>query len=284
MTVLAALASSLAVGLVVSLIVGTGQVGGPRRRRRKAGVAGVDASPLSFWATSLGVAGVAYLASLALTGLPVVSLAPALVIATLPRAYLAKRRNKRIARVQEAWPDGIRDILASVRSGSSLANAVESLTTYGPEPLREAFQGFDVYSRSIGVVSALEMVRDDLADPTADRVIEVLVLAHQRGGAVVPDILEDLASAVTRDVWAAEQMRTEALEQKINARVVFVLPWLVLIAMTARAGPFRQFYSSPGGVLVVAIGVLLSVLGIWVVARLGSEPAEPRVFTGEMRR
>ena len=131
--------------------------------------------------------------------------------------------------------------------------------------------------------AALEMVKDDIADPTTDRIIEVLILAYQRGGVVVPEILEDLAEATTRDLWTMEQIRTEALEQKINSRVVFVLPWVVLVAMTARSGPFRDFYSTPAGLLVVGIGGAMSLLGVAIASRLGAQPPEPRVFGGAER-
>ena len=123
------------------------------------------------------------------------------------------------------------------------------------------------------------MIKADLADPTSDRVIEVLILAYERGGAVVPEILSDLAEATTRDIWTLEQVRTEALEQKINARVVFVLPWFVLIAMTAQAGAFRDFYSTPAGLTVALVGGMMSLVGIAIASRLGSQPTEPRVFT-----
>jgi tight adherence protein B len=130
------------------------------------------------------------------------------------------------------------------------------------------------------VIPALEMVRSDLADPTSDRVIEVLILAHQRGGSVVPEILFDLAVATTRDVWTMEQIRGEALEQKINSRVVFVLPWLVLVVMTMRSGAFRDFYSTSVGVLVVVVCGVLSLGGMAIASRIGAQPEEPRVFVG----
>lgn len=251
----------------------------PRRRVRES-LPGLDVSTSQFWATVIGAGVLSYLVVFALTGLVVVALVPALVVATLPKAYFTRKRSQRLGRVQEAWPDGLRDLLSSVRSGASLPTAIENLATFGPEPLREAFQGFDMYSRSLGVVKALEMVKDDIADPTADRIIEVLILAYERGGSVVPEILEDLAEATTRDLWTLEQVRTEALEQKINSRVVFVLPWLVLVAMTARSGAFRDFYSTPAGLLVVAFGGVMSLVGVAVASRLGSQPAEPRVFSG----
>lgn len=277
MTLIASAATAVAAGaLAYWLLTNVGRRRG--RRPRDSRVPGLDVSPLQFWLTVIGAGAITFFVLYALTGLVAVSLVPAVVVATLPKTYFARKRAQRLARVQEAWPDGLRDILSSVRSGSSLPSAIENLSMFGPEPLREAFQGFDLYSRSLGVVPALEMVRDDLADPTADRVIEVLILAYERGGSVVPAILEDLAEATTRDLWTMEQIRTEVLEQKINSRVVFILPWIVLTAMTARSGAFRDFYSSPPGLLVVLAGGLMSLIGIWIASRLGVQPVEPRVF------
>lgn len=278
MVVAAACVTAVAAGLIANVLLT--RIRRPRRRSRIL-LPGLDVSSNQFWATVLGAAAVTYFMVFALTGLVVVSMVPALVVATLPRAYFARKRSLRLGRVQEAWPDGLRDILSSVRSGASLPTAIENLATFGPEPLREAFQGFGVYSRSLGVVRALELVKDDIADPTADRVIEILILAYERGGSVVPDILEDLAEATTRDLWTLEQVRTEALEQKINSRVVFVLPWLVLVAMTARSGAFRDFYSTTAGLLVVAFGGVMSLIGVALASRLGAQPVEPRVFGGE---
>lgn len=241
---------------------------------------GLDVTRSQFWAASLGAGAGSFLLFLAVTGLAVVALVPAIVVATLPKAYYTRRNARRLGDVLEAWPDGLRDLVSSVRAGASLPTAIESLGSHGPGPLRQAFSGFGVYSRSLGVVSALEMIRSDLGDPTSDRVIEVLVLAHQRGGTVVPEILSDLADATTRDVWALEQVRSEALEQKINSRAVFVLPWLVLVAMTVRSGAFRDFYSSPAGALVVALGGVMSLVGMFIASRLGRQPDEPRVFVG----
>jgi Flp pilus assembly protein TadB len=96
----------------------------------------------------------------------------------------------------------------------------------------------------------------------------------------VPEVLSDLAEATTRDLWTLEQVRSEALEQKLNSRIVFVLPWFVLVAMTAQSGAFREFYSTPAGILVALVGGVMSLVGILIASKLGSQPAEPRVFSG----
>ncbi|MGH8874078.1 MAG: type II secretion system F family protein [Acidimicrobiia bacterium] len=286
------MAAALAAGMFAALVVAwvTGSVPELRFRRRRHGQAagrqqwllqaGLDVTPRQFWVVSLGAGAAALAAVWLLSGVWSVALGPAVVVACLPRAYFARVRSRRLMEVQRAWPDGLRDLVASITSGMSLARAVEALAESGPAPLREAFGRYPLLSRTLGVVPALEIVKEELADATSDRVIEVLVLAHERGGAIVPEILKDLAEATTRDVWVLEEIQTQSLEQKINARVVFVLPWVVLVAMNVRSGPFRDFYQTTAGAVVVAIGGAMSLLGMWLIGRLGREPEEQRVLGG----
>jgi hypothetical protein len=57
-----------------------------------------------------------------------------------------------------------------------------------------------------------------------------------------------------------------------------VLPWLVLIALTARPGAFRDFYQSPGGVVTLLLAGGLTIVGVLTLGRLGREPIEARPF------
>lgn len=279
MSFLAALMSAVAAGGILSIIARRGARSLPRRSAQS-GHLGVELSRAQFWLTAAGAGFATFLVLLATTRIVIVAVVPSVVVATFPRSYYARRRARQLAELLEAWPDGLRDLVSSVRTGASLSTAIENLGRFGPEPLRVAFGGFGIYARSLGVAPALEMIRSDLADPTSDRVIEVLILAHQRGGAVIPAILNDLANATTRDVWTLEQVRSEGLEQKINSRIVFVLPWVVLVAMTAQSSAFRDFYSSSAGALVVTVGGVMSLAGMVIASRIGAQPAEPRVFTG----
>src|SRR5206468_1727515 len=90
----------------------------------------------------------------------------------------------------------------------SLAVGAVALAASGPPPLQEAFARFPMLARMLGTVPALEVIKEELADPTSDRVIEVLVIAHERGGQIVRDILEDLVAATTRDLKLLEEVET----------------------------------------------------------------------------
>jgi tight adherence protein B len=251
-----------------------------RRARRQQTPTGLGFSRRQFTILLTGGAVLVFAVVWAISGVWPIALLPAIGTAYLPRPLMEKKRAQRLMDLQRAWPDGLRDLVASISSGASLSRALDHLAISGPRPLRDAFKSYPKLSRAVGVVAALDVIKSDLAHPGSDRVLEVLILAHDRGGSIVVEILRDLAEATTRDAWAMEEIETLSLEQKINARIVFVIPWLVLIFMTVRPGPFREFYQSVAGGFVVLIGGAASLFGMWLVGRLGREPDEPRVFGG----
>ena len=203
------LAAALCIGVFCYCAAGF-VIGRPPRlhrwRRGSAGVgaeqlwlaqAGLAVTPLQFWVASALAGTAALVACTFLTGTVLVAVVPGVAAASLPRACYGRRRAERLRAVQAAWPDALRDLLASIAAGRSLNGALVELASSGPEPLRHAFARFGAHARMLGTVPALEVIREELADPTSDRVIEVLVLASQRGGPIVKDILEDLVGATT---------------------------------------------------------------------------------------
>ena len=273
------LVAAVATGSAPSLFLRRG--GRPRERRESWLVqAGLALTPQQFWAGSAALGAIAFALLVVATGTPTVSVAPSLGVAVLPRLYYGRRRTARMREVQERWPDALRELTACIAAGMSLPQALCRLADAGPEPLRAAFSRYPLLQRMVGVVPALEVIKAELADPTSDRIIEVLILAHERGGRIVGDVLRDLAESTTEAVRTLEEIATDGLEQRINARAVLLIPWLILLGMTLAPGGYRDFYRSSGGVVTVAIGAVLSIVGTALVGRLSREQREDRVLAG----
>ena len=256
---------------------GPGAARAPGRRSRLATT--VAPVPLAQFVVVSAVAGMlAFLVATVLTGAPLVAVVPAVAVAGAPGAWYSRRRQARLRAIRAAWPDGLRDLAASVASGRSVAQALEALAESGPLPLRDAFAGFGGVARAFGATVALRRVAIDLADATTDRVVEVLVLAHERGGRIVTEIIEDLIEGTTRDLEVLEQIESEGLEMRINAGAVVILPWSVLVLLTVRGGAFRDFYTSPAGFVVVLVGAAMSAAGYLWIRHLGRGHEEPRVL------
>lgn len=275
MRLLAALLAAFAVATGTGLLVG---VIGTVARRSKTPAPARRRRPRRPLPTAWAVAGVV-IGFVTTQRIPL-AMAGGFVGLAIGRWKEARRALRAAEEVRQAWPDGLRQITAMIRSGSSVVTALDELSTTGPEALRGVLAPFVPRSRVLGVVAALEMMRAEVADATTDRVVEVLILAHERGGAIVPTILDDLAVAAAADLQTADEIRTVGLEQRLNARIVFIVPWVMLLLLTARPGPYREFYSSSLGVGVIVVGAILSAGGAALVSRLGKASIEPRVLSG----
>lgn len=242
--------------------------------------AGSDLTPRQFWAGSLLSGVVGFIILRAVAGTWWVALIPSVAIAFMPYSYFSRQRIQRLADVQKAWPDGLREVLAHVNSGATLAGAIEALAEKGPEALREAFSRFPAQAKMFGVVPALEIVKEELADPSSDKVIEVLILAHQYGGDSLQEVLRDLIETMSADQLTAEQIRTAGFEQKLEGLVVALAPWLILLFLATVPETYREFYRTQTGRFVVIVAGIWAAFG-WILMRmLAKQVPEVRVFGG----
>ncbi len=257
----------------------------PRMRRvRTSGArawlrqAGVGATPQQFVAVSIAL-GLAVFALLWVTlGTWVVAAVPGLFAVLGPYVFYAQRRRVRMQQIVVAWPDGLRDIAASLKVTNNLHRSLLMLSRSGPPPLRAAFAGYRANAETLGQAAALELIRSHLADATSDRVLEVLVLAVEEGIERLSELLTRLATDVAADIRLQEELKTSRLEPVLNARVVAAGPWMLLVYLTLQDGPYRQFYRSPAGAAVVGVGLVLTAVGLFWTQRLARDTEEPRVL------
>ena len=177
------------------------------------------------------------------------------------------------------WPDICDLLIASVRAGMSLPDAVASLSSSAPASLRPAFASFEADLAASGHFdSSAERLKTALADPTADRIIETLRMARQVGGTELTPVLRALAASVRAD--AALRAEVEARQSWIRGAAVLgvVAPWVIL-AMLALRPEGAKAYGSPEGVVLILAGAAVSFVAFRVMIRIGRLP-EPRRWFG----
>lgn len=285
MRLLIALTGGFTAYLVVGLLIGSAPTFTRSRRlprtgriRRWLNQVGSPLTPLQFVAASAGIGLAAWLLLALVMGEWFASFFPAMACSGYLAWTYEKRRRERLRDIAEAWPDAIRLLLSYVRSGSTIPMAVTALASQGPLVLRSAFDGWEERSRLLGFTTALELVREQLADPTSDRVIEVLLIAHEWGGELVVSVLSDLANEVTEDLRTDRAIRAEGTTQRIESWVVGVTPWLLLVYLTASQGSYRTFYQSGTGRLVVLAAAIWWAMGLIVLHVLKKRDVEARVL------
>ncbi len=213
------------------------------------------------------------------TGLPVLAALAVLAGGVAPIAGLRARRLRLRRLRRQLWPDVCDLLIASIRVGLSLPDAVAGLADSAPAMMRPAFAVFARDLRATGrFETSLDRLKAALADPIADRIIETLRMARQVGGTELSSVLRALSSSVRAD--AALRGEVEARQSWIRGAAVLgaVAPWVILGLLVMRPEGAAA-YGTPEGVLVICVGAAVSVVAYRIMIRIGRLP-EPRRWFG----
>ena len=243
----------------------------------RAGLA--DVTPTSVLSLCAVLFAVAFALVQAVSRTVPVAVAFAAMAAWLPIAVLRQRAARRLRDFAEVWPEAVDNLASAVRAGLSLPDAVAALGTNGPEALRADFAQFALDYQVTGRFGeCLDRLKDRLADPVGDRVIEGLRLAREVGGGDLGRLLRNLSGFLRDDARTRSELESRQAWTVNGARLAVAAPWIVLLLMSFQTTAIRQ-YASPGGVLVLGIGFGVCVLAYWAMMRIGRLPTEKRILS-----
>jgi tight adherence protein B len=207
-----------------------------------------------------------------------VALCFAVMAAYAPFALVRMRARSRRAQLRDLWPDAVDNITSAVRAGLALPEALSQLAIRGPEELRPAFAAFAEDYRATGRFhDCLDRLKDRLADPVGDRLVESLRIAREVGGSDLGRLLRTLSTFLREDARTRAELETRQGWTINAARLASAAPWIVLVMMSFQRDSL-QAYSSPAGVLVLAVGAGVTVVAYRLMVRIGRLPEEARVL------
>ena len=124
----------------------------------------------------------------------VAALVGGLLAACVPVSWYRSRRHRRLAAASEAWPRLLEELrLLTGAAGRSIPQALFEVGRRAPVEWRPAFAAAErewLLTTDFG--GTLALLKERLADPTADVVCETLLVAHEVGGSGLDRRLEEL--------------------------------------------------------------------------------------------
>lgn len=220
------------------------------------------------------VAGVVFMA----TSVPALTLLAAVAGCCAPWMYVRHRARAHLRARRDAWPDAVDHVASAVRAGLSIPEALRQLAHHGPEVLRDDFAAFARHDAAHGRFDAsLDVLKDSLADPAADRLIESLRLARNVGGTDVGRLLRTLSSFLREDAATRTELAAKQSWTVSAARLALAAPWLALIVVGFRSGGLEAYRTSTG-VAVLVLGGVVSWLAYLAMRAIGRLPIEERVM------
>ena len=243
----------------------------------RAGLGQVSATGFVVLCVSLGL--VATVLIQVVSGTPPVALAFGAMGAWLPVTVVSSRARRRQREFAEVWPEAVDNLASAVRAGLSLPDALAALGVRGPEPLRGAFDDFALDYQVTGRFGeCLDRLKDRLADPVGDRVVEGLRIAREVGGGELGRLLRNLSGYLRDEARTRSEMESRQAWTVNGARLAVASPWLVLLFMSFQSEVIHR-YASPGGVVVLVLGAAACLVSYRLMMRLGRLPTERRILS-----
>lgn len=258
---------------------GAAPVAWTRRRTtllRQAGVTGVESHHLLIlqFATAL----VSFVVVLLVTAS--VSIAGCFTVFgfAAPVVLVSRLRRRRTTALREVWPEVVDDLTSAVRAGLSLPEALATLGSRGPEPLREPLARFGSRYRASGrFMDSLDLLKAELADPVADRICETLRVAREVGGTDLGRVLRTLSAFLREDARTRAELETRQGWTVNAARLAVAAPWVVLLLLATQQTTLDAYDSPTGAGLLVGGGIACAV-AYRVMVRIGRLPEDLRVL------
>ena len=251
--------------------------GGMGRLLARAGLGDVTPTGVVLLCVVLGLLGFGLVQAASRTA--PVAIVFGLMAAYAPIGVLRQRALRRQRDFAEVWPEAVDNLASAVRAGLSLPDAVSALGTSGPEVLREPFARFALdYQVSGRFGDSLDLLKERLADPVGDRVVEGLRVAREVGGGDLGRLLRNLSGFLRDDARTRSELESRQAWTVNGARLAVAAPWVVLLLMSFQTTVIQR-YASPAGVVVLSIGAGLCLLAYRLMTRIGRLPVERRILS-----
>lgn len=247
-----------------------------RERLVQAGLGSVPVPVFVIASAVLGVAGLSI--AFAVTGVLALAVVIGAIAAGAPTAAVGWRARVRRSTARTVWPDIVDQLISAVRSGLSLADSVAALATVGPPAVRAPFAEFAAdYRSTASFAISIDRLKERLADPVADRILETLRMAREVGGTELVTVLRNLSAYLRQE--AAIRSEVEARQSWVRnaAKLGVAAPWAVLLLLGTRPEA-AVAYNSPVGATLIVAGLAVSVIAYRIMVGIGRLPEEKRWF------
>ncbi|MBV9503680.1 MAG: type II secretion system F family protein [Acidobacteriia bacterium] len=226
------------------------------------GPAGEHPRRLQAIALALGLAGLLVGSRLqdtfGVTALPTAAIA----FGAIPYALVARRKRRRMAAIEDQFPEVLDFLARSVRAGNALFISLEMLAGEAAEPLRSEFLKV---TRELALGASLENALSNLAVrvPLIEtRFFVAAVLLQREAGGNLAEVLGRLATSLRDRLRLRGHVKSVSGQGRLTARILTALPIVVMVMLKIISPQFLEgLTGEPLGRTLLGAAVVAQILG-----------------------
>ena len=187
----------------------------------------------------------------------------------LPKWWIKRKIRLRTEKFNDGLPDMIVTIIGSLRSGYSFAQAFKTVVEECESPVREEIALLlKELNYGISMEDALNNLNHRMASNDLELMVQAVLVQRQVGGNLA-GILEIILETIRERNRIQRQVQTLTAQGRMSGRVIGGLP-VALGGMIYLINPeyIMGLFSSPIGVIIVAVGVVSGIIGFILINKL----------------
>lgn len=176
------------------------------------------------------------------------------------------------------WPKFLDSIHSAAWAGASLEQAILDSVAVAPPKIAWALLEFEKDQGSgLPFSQSLDNLKARLANPIADRFIEITRLASASGGRGYLSALRSQALQLRLENATWSEILAKQNWVLGTAKLAVLAPWLVLVLLGMRPETALAFQTETG-IAVLVIGLVASLLAFRLIKALGTLPQRTRTL------
>ncbi len=194
-----------------------------------------------------------------------------LVGAWLPLFYLQRRRNKRLDKFSEQFPDALDMMTRALQAGHAIGGALQVVAEEMPDPVGMEFrQVFQQVSLGRRADEALKELHDRIGSEDV-RFFQAAVGIQREVGGNLAEILKGLSEVIRERFRVLSYARVLSAQHRMSAYCVAASPVAMAILFSFMSpGFFTPLLEHPLGGVLIAGAVIMQIVGFVVMKRVAT--------------
>ncbi len=189
--------------------------------------------------------------------------------ASLPYLYMRSKRKKRLAKLEEQFPEALDFLARSMRAGHAFSVSLEMLGDELEDPLGQEFRAL-FNEQNLG--APLDVCLRNFAErvPLLDvRFFTSSVLLQKQTGGNLSEILSRLAYVIRERFRLKGQVKAASAHGRLTATILTVLPVATMVGLLVVAPGYLQgMAADPDGKRLIVGAIMAQVLGNFFIKKI----------------
>jgi tight adherence protein B len=187
----------------------------------------------------------------------------------IPYAYVLHRRNKRLQKFRENFPDVLDSLARALRAGYPLSASMEMIAAETSPPVSVEMRRTSAEANlGRGWPQALENLGRRIPLLEVNLFIGAVQL-HARTGGKLSEVISGLADNMRESLALQGEVRALAAHGKMTGTILTILPvGIAIMMMIVSPGYMQVLYNHPLGKTLIAIAIGCLILAHFVIRKL----------------